>query len=903
MGCLHRRLRRWSGGRKEIIVISEEQLLRLFIRQNIPLMGRKIVETVRTSDPTRRVGGGTHNVVTRFASRKMGCVIQAESHKCELPAIYEWENDPGTHEFYDQPTQVKLSYKTANGRRATHMATPDFFLIQDEWMGWIECKPLAALQASYETGSDRYVLDATGSWCCPPGENFAADYGLGFRVRLAEDTNWILVRNLEFLSDYLRPDCPIPDRAAQGRLQSAFASERWVLLKQLLEHPGISADAVFAAIARGILCVDIERELLAEPIFTKVCRDGLSFELYTAQKDANGAASLVTLPKIVLRTGVSIMWDGQPWRILNVGDSDIFMEDHQRTISNLRLDLFQSLVAQGAISSLPEVGRQAESPAEQIMRRAAPTDVEQAIRRCRLLDPSNGADERIPPRTLRYWRRRAADGAAAYGNRFAGLVPRISARGNRERKVASQVIEVMNDVIDTEVLTANQTKTGICYGMVINRCRDAGLVPPSRKTFSAEIRRRHDEVVVLARQGRKAAYPLSGFHWHLDQSTPRHGDRPFEIGHIDHTELDIELVDSRSGANLGRPWLTIFIDAFTRMILAFFLTFDPPSYRSCMAVIQNAVRRHGRIPRTIVVDQGSDFESMYFEALLARLESHKKSRPASKGRFGSVIERFFGVNNQMFIHNLAGNNQALQSPRSMSPSHDPRTLAVWTLPALTTAFEEFADKLYANLQHAALGVSPKAAMASGLAAGGHRAHTLIPYTEEFRRLCMPTTRSGTALVRAGRGAKIREIFYWHPIFREPTVANRKVPVVFDPFDISRAFAFANGEWVLCRSEYQSLFERRTEREITILSQEIRARHQRDEIRRSVNASVIAEFITEKRGSEAVMRQQRRDAEQRAHDVSPTESNADALPSGADSTNAPTNPWSGFVPHETFGELK
>jgi len=91
-------------------MLSENQLLQLFMQQDIPLTGRKIVETIRASDPVRRVGGGTHNVVTRFASKKMGCVIQAESHKGELPALYEWEHDPNTHEFYDQASQVKLGH-------------------------------------------------------------------------------------------------------------------------------------------------------------------------------------------------------------------------------------------------------------------------------------------------------------------------------------------------------------------------------------------------------------------------------------------------------------------------------------------------------------------------------------------------------------------------------------------------------------------------------------------------------------------------------------------------------------------------------------------------------------------------------------------------------------------------
>ena len=83
----------------------------------------------------------------------------------------------------------------------------------------------------------------------------------------------------------------------------------------------------------------------------------------------------------------------------------------------------------------------------------------------------------------------------------------------------------------------------------------------------------------------------------LDMKTPRHGDRPFEIGHIDHTELDVEMISAHTGQVLGRPWMTLLIDAFSRRVLAFYLTFDAPSYRSCMMILRECVRRHRRLPQ------------------------------------------------------------------------------------------------------------------------------------------------------------------------------------------------------------------------------------------------------------------------------------------------------------------
>ena len=61
------------------------------------------ISEVRSRNPTRRVGGGRDNVSGRYPSRKMGLTIQFESHRVELPLVYEMEHDPGVLEYYDQP--------------------------------------------------------------------------------------------------------------------------------------------------------------------------------------------------------------------------------------------------------------------------------------------------------------------------------------------------------------------------------------------------------------------------------------------------------------------------------------------------------------------------------------------------------------------------------------------------------------------------------------------------------------------------------------------------------------------------------------------------------------------------------------------------------------------------------
>ncbi|BBD67637.1 integrase, catalytic region [Nostoc commune NIES-4072] len=121
------------------------------------------------------------------------------------------------------------------------------------------------------------------------------------------------------------------------------------------------------------------------------------------------------------------------------------------------------------------------------------------------------------------------------------------------------------------------------------------------------------------------------------------------------------------------------MDAFSRRILAIYISYDPPSYRSCMMVLRICVQRHSRLPQIIVTDNGKEFYSTYFETLLAIFECTLKRRPPAKPRFSSVCERLFGTTNTQFLYNLAGNTQITKKVRLMTKSVNPKNLSVWTL--------------------------------------------------------------------------------------------------------------------------------------------------------------------------------------------------------------------------------
>ena len=322
--------------------------------------------------------------------------------------------------------------------------------------------------------------------------------------------------------------------------------------------------------------------------------------------------------------------------------------------------------------------------------------------------------------------------------------------------------EAMDKAICEDFETVKNKKASTVYNALVLRCDELKITPPSKTTFYGAIKKRSKYEQIKARQGPRAAYQHEAFYFRLSDSVPRHGDRPFEIAHIDHTELDVELVCSRTGNNLGRPWLTLMLDAFSRRILALYLTYDPPSYRSCMMVLRTCVRQHGRLPQNIVVDGGKEFRSIYFQMLLGVYEITRKSRPAAKARFGSVVERVFGVANTQFIHNLAGNTQLTKNVRQLTKSVDPKNHAVWTLEALYAVLCRYSYEVYDTIEHRALGQSPREAFAQGMMIGGERRHRFITYDDAFRVLTLPTTSKGTARVVPRSGVKINYFYYTAP---------------------------------------------------------------------------------------------------------------------------------------------
>ncbi len=159
-----------------------------------------------------------------------------------------------------------------------------------------------------------------------------------------------------------------------------------------------------------------------------------------------------------------------------------------------------------------------------------------------------------------------------------------------------------------------------------------------------------------------------------------------------------------------------------------------------------------------------------------------------------------------------------------------------------------------------MGTTPLQVYTDSLATTGEREHRRIAYNEDFLMATRPSTPKGNALVQPGQGIKVNYLYYWNDTFRSPIVEKTKVPVRYDPFDMGVAYAYLEGRWVKCISQYYSTFVGRTEKEVLLAAQEIRQKDKRNAVSTNISAKRLADFIAAVQEHETLLMQRLRDLE-------------------------------------------
>lgn len=249
---------------------------------------------------------------------------------------------------------------------------------------------------------------------------------------------------------------------------------------------------------------------------------------------------------------------------------------------------------------------------------------------------------------------------------------------------------------------------------------------------------------------------------------------PLQHTAIDHTPMDVMIVDKKTRRSIGRPYVTYSQDVFTRMVLGFWISLDAPSFLSvgmCLAhsilpketwcakhQTINAWDAYG-VPTMIEVDNAKEFHGPLLERACQQYNIKLRYRRKGKPEDSPYVERVLGTTMQM-LHDLEGTTFSNTVERA---EYDSEGNAIMTLDELETYLTHWIVDIYHQHEHGTLGVSPADKYAHAVIGDETTRGIGLPdrISDEKRLRLDFTPAEERSITR--NGVKIDNLEYNHPV--------------------------------------------------------------------------------------------------------------------------------------------
>lgn len=314
----------------------------------------------------------------------------------------------------------------------------------------------------------------------------------------------------------------------------------------------------------------------------------------------------------------------------------------------------------------------------------------------------------INPATLYRWIQRYK----SYGV-VSALIPQKRGWKQGNGRIEDDMEAVIEQVIRDFYLTPQRPTAQKAITEVLRICQARGISPPSPTAIRARISRIAEKTQLRGRghkeKARNKFLPAAG--------TFPNATFPLAVMQIDHTPADIILVDDVYRKPIGRPWITLAMDVHTRMVMGYYLSFDPPSETSVAMCVAQAMLPKDEwmllhkvdaewpvwgVPRTIYVDNGADFRSNNFKQSCLMYGIRLEFRPVKQPHYGGHIERMLGTLLRE-IHDLPGTTFSSVKERD---GYDSEKHAALTKSEFEEWLVTLITKVYHRRLHSAIGLSP-----------------------------------------------------------------------------------------------------------------------------------------------------------------------------------------------------
>jgi putative transposase len=269
-----------------------------------------------------------------------------------------------------------------------------------------------------------------------------------------------------------------------------------------------------------------------------------------------------------------------------------------------------------------------------------------------------------------------------------------------------------------------------------------------------------------------------------------------DLVQMDHTRGDVILVDSVYREQLGRPWLTLLIDIWTRCILGWYVSFGDPSIYRCGRAVANALLpkepllRHFGLEldypvygffKRLHADQAKPHRAIAFRAACASYGIDPDVRDPGPAHHGGHIERLIGtmIGKMRILPGSTGSNVTERD------GYDAEAAATMTL----FEFERWLlcqIGIYHLHPHSALGgLCPAQLWEREVRRHGPLVPVALDPDTLFRRF-LPIA----PLTVLSSGINIKYRRYWHPKLKSRI--GQKIDVAIDESTIQHVFALIDG---------------------------------------------------------------------------------------------------------------
>jgi putative transposase len=293
----------------------------------------------------------------------------------------------------------------------------------------------------------------------------------------------------------------------------------------------------------------------------------------------------------------------------------------------------------------------------------------------------------------------------------------ISAGPRRKRQH-----EIFEDVVASVYLTRQKLPVTAVVEEISRRVRalnnglpaEEQIKPPGRGTIYRWMEYLRVDLVDAKRHG----VEMARLKYRASIGTVKVG-RILERIEIDHTPFDLIVIDSLTKLPLGRPWLTLAIDTYSRMVVGFYISFNAPSGHGVLQCLRRCILpkdewlarfpdikgewpAHG-IMELIAVDNGMDLHSDALEAACQEMGIQILFCGSKTPQHKGAIERFFRTMNMGLIHRLPGTVFSSVDQRGDYPAEEKAVIDMETLMHLLT---KWVVEVYNVTKHRGIGARP-----------------------------------------------------------------------------------------------------------------------------------------------------------------------------------------------------